>query len=246
MGGGALPSKFFFFFGKGGCWPCGGYKGHRPVGYWCLSGIHQQRPSILIDSHQLTAKHDQWWQDRAICWAKGGCRNTVSLWLEYCSPYSLFFSLSLTLLHLSVYFCPSFFSICAFLFPTCLAARWVMFRLQQVTCLRLPHTLTHSLNRWSAMVCLADYLVGGQTEPDAHCSSPVNTTNRPLWREWKWLNAHTHTSTLWPTCNCELHTKYLRLMYLARVIYIPGFQFDLQKHQNTSSKQKRLNIKCFT
>lgn len=160
------------------------------------------------------------------------------------APYSLFFSLSLTLLHLSVYFRPSFFTICAFLFSTRLAAaRWVMLRLQQVTCLWLPHTLAHSLNRWSAMVCLADYLVGGQTEPDAHCSSPFN---RPLWRELKWLNARTHTSTLRRTCNCELHTKYLRLMYLARVIYIPGFQFDLQKHQNTSSKQKRLNIKCFT
>lgn len=107
-----LPSKFFFSVCVcvGGGWPCGGHKGHRPVGYWCLSGIHPQRPSFLIDSHQLTAKHDQWWQERTICWAKGGCRNTASLWSDYCSPHCLFFSLSLTLLHLSVCFGPLFLS----------------------------------------------------------------------------------------------------------------------------------------
>lgn len=110
-----------------GRWPCWGHRGQRPVGYWCLSGIHPQRPSILMDSHQLAAKHDQWWQDRVICWAKSGCRNTVVGLLF--SHFLLFLIISHSS-HLSVHFCPftPHPTICAFL---CLAGKWLRMGQQQ-------------------------------------------------------------------------------------------------------------------
>lgn len=143
-------------------------------------------------------------------WAKGGCRNTVSLWSQY---YSLFFSLSQ-----SHYFCFSAHVSCSEMGDKSATATHT-------------HWYTHTHTQWTdgaawSVWQITSLVVG--LNP-----MPTDATNRPLWRDLKSLT-QTVSYILSILSSCT---------YLTWDIYIPCFQFDLQKHQNTPSKQKRLNIK---
>lgn len=159
--GGGIANLFFLEVGGGGCWPCRGHKGLRPVGYWCLSGIPQQRASILIYSHQLTAKNDQWWQNRAVCWANAGCLFPLS-----CFITAIFnISHSPWLVQPSICFCTSFYFVFHARFSRVLQQTGWRFDSRWHVWDCYTHSHTPSLNRWSGMVCLAAHLVGGLIEP---------------------------------------------------------------------------------
>lgn len=75
---------FFFYKGEGGCWPCRVHKGHKPVGYCCLTGIHSQKPSIL--TVPINWRLSMISGDRTG-WSAGprsSCRSTLSR-CDYCS-----------------------------------------------------------------------------------------------------------------------------------------------------------------